>query len=85
MANNALIRKRIEEIQAQVKTERDWWEKRRAKIQSDFMKELDEPKTTSTPSGGKGSDEDGVLVESGGPDLEVPGQQGSVKKRKGKK
>lgn len=84
MANNALIRKRVEDIQAQVKTEREWWDKRRAKIQSDFMKELDEPKATAT-NGGKGSDEDGVLVESGGPDLQVPGQQGSMKKRKGKK
>ena len=84
MANNALIRKRIEDIQAQVKTEREWWDKRRAKIQSDFMKELDEPKTVAI-NGGRGSDEDGVLVESGGPDLQVPGQQGSVKKRKGKK
>ena len=84
MANNALIRKRVNDIQAQVKAERDWWDKRRAKIQSDFMKELDEPKAVA-PTGGKGSDEDGVLVESGGPDLQVPGQQGSAKKRKGKK
>ena len=84
MANNALIRKRTEDIQAQAKAEREWWDKRRAKIQSDFMKELDEPKA-ATPSGGKGSDEDGVLVESGGPDFQSPGQLGSVKKRKGKK
>ena len=84
MANNALIRKRVEDIQSQVKTEREWWDKRRAKIQSDFMKELDEPKPLAI-NGSKGSDEDGVLVESGGPDLQVPGQQGSVKKRKGKK
>lgn len=83
MANNALIRKRVNDIQSQIKAERDWWDKRRAKIQSDFMKELDEPKTAPA-SGGKGSDEDGVLVEGGGPDVQVSGQQGSVKKRKGK-
>ena len=81
MANNATIHKRVEEIQSQAKAEREWWEKRRAKIQSDFMKELDEPKI-STSTGGKSSDEDGVLVDGEEPDT---GHQGSVKKRKGKK
>ena len=84
MANNALIRKRVNDIQAQVKTERDWWDKRKAKIQSDFMKELNEPNTVA-PTGGKSNDEDGVLVESGGPDAQLSGQQAGMKKRKGKK
>lgn len=86
MMNQAIVRNRIEEVQAQVKVEREWWEKRRAKIESDFMKELD-----GNPAGAKpmtpgekvgGSDEDAVIVEGGGP--AVAGK-GSTRKKKGKK
>lgn len=41
MAANNLFRARLDEIQAQTETEKVWWEKRRASIQTEFMKELD--------------------------------------------
>lgn len=85
MMNQAIVRNRIDEVQAQVKVEREWWEKRRATIESDFMKELD-----GVPAGAKAttpgekvpSDEDAVIVEGGGP--AVAGK-GSTRKKKGKK
>ncbi|TAQ86538.1 hypothetical protein B7494_g5141 [Chlorociboria aeruginascens] len=79
IAANTVLRKRLEEIQAQTESEKQWWEKRRASIQSEFMKELDaesvkKPTTTS--------DEDTILVEGGGP---TTSEKGSIKKKKGKK
>lgn len=82
MVNNELIRKKVADIQAKGKADREWWDKERASIQSKFMKELDEAssvksgtgtgasKSSATPGekGEKGgSDEDAVLVEGGGP------------------
>jgi translocation protein SEC66 len=54
MVNNERIRLKIAEIQAQGKRDREWWESKRASIQSDFMKELNEdtvpgPTPGSTP------------------------------------
>ena len=87
-----LIHKKIDEIQAQGKLDREWWDKERASIQSKFMKELDgEPEAGGTkpvtPRGARnGSDEDAVLVEGGGPAASgSTASQGSTKKRKGKK
>ena len=84
MVNNAILRKKLEDIQAQGKADRAWWDKEKASIQSDFMKELD-GETSSTTSNVRsvklekgGSDEDAVLVEAGGPTA-------SVRKKKGKK
>ncbi|KAI9806800.1 MAG: translocation protein S66 [Piccolia ochrophora] len=87
MAANSILRQRTEEIQAQVDLEKEWWEQRRANIQSNFMKELDAPDGSSKPRASNpaekaGSDEDGVFVEGGGP--AVAGK-GSTKKRKGKR
>jgi len=42
IANNQVIRTRMTELQAQKDAEREWWDIRKAKIQSEFMKELDE-------------------------------------------
>jgi len=81
MANNDLLRKRTDEIQAQAASERAWWDKKRAGIQSDFMKELDGPAKPATPGEKGASDEDAVLVEAGGP---AAGAK-SGKKKKGKK
>jgi translocation protein SEC66 len=80
IAANTQLRKRLDEIQSQAAAEKEWWEKKRATIQSEFMKELDGiPTTPAKSSTGKaGSDEDAILVESGGPAV------GSMKK-KGKK
>ncbi|KAI9813079.1 MAG: translocation protein S66 [Pycnora praestabilis] len=84
MAASAMIRKRTEEIQAQAKPEREWWDKKRATIQSDFMKELEGGPSSkaATPGERGGSDEEAVLVEGGGP---ATGGKGTIKKKKGKK
>ncbi|KAK3719018.1 Translocation protein S66 [Vermiconidia calcicola] len=80
---NNLLKERVAEIQAQLDAEKAWWENRRAGIQSDFMKELetDGKPAEAAPRKTGSSDEDTVLVEAGGPAQ----QQGTVKKKKGKK
>jgi translocation protein SEC66 len=40
--------------------EKKWWESRKAMIQSDFMKELDDEKV-------KSSEDEAVMVQAGGP------------------
>ncbi len=86
MMQSTLLRNRLDEIQSQAQPEKEWWEKRRASIQSDFMKELEGDTTSrsqaSTLAGKAGSDEDGVLVEVGG---HGNSGKGSARKRKGKK
>jgi len=90
IAANQLIRKRMDELQATQTAEREWWDRRKASIQSEFMKELDEdsaPTTShavgkSVPVGSRVSDDDAVLVEAGGP---ADRQSGGGKKKKGKK
>lgn len=55
MVNNEVIRQKVAEIQAQGKRDREWWESKRASIQSDFMKELNEdavPGSTPGPTPG---------------------------------
>lgn len=97
MANNHMIRKRMDELQSQVAAEKEWWDKRKATIQSDFMKELDQEghksalaSPTSVASSGAGtaktgtsggSEDDTVLVEANGPKDQ---QGGGKKKKKGK-
>jgi translocation protein SEC66 len=60
MAQNTHIRERLGEIMSKSAEEKKWWESRRAMVQADFMKELDDEKK-------KGSEDDAVLVEAGGP------------------
>ena len=60
MAQNTHIRERLGEIMSKSETEKKWCESRKAMIQSDFMKELDDEKT-------KNSEDDAVLVDAGGP------------------
>lgn len=57
VAANTMFQNKLEDIQAKTEAEREWWEKRRATISSDFMKELDEEGTKAAPS------EDGILVD----------------------
>jgi translocation protein SEC66 len=85
IASNQLIRKRMDELQATQESEREWWDRKKASIQSDFMKELDqEPAAAkSAPAGSRASDDDAVLVEAGGP-ADKSGVAGG-KKKKGKK
>lgn len=89
MAQNNHIRERLSEILSTAKDEREWWEKRKAAIQSDFMKELDDDKAKSPAEssyggsmrGGRiGSDDDAVMVEGGGPAEKAA----KGKKKKGK-
>jgi len=85
IAASAVFRNRLDEIQAQTDTEKEWWEKRRAAIESDFMKELDAPAETTkaVPTTSKSiSDEDTVLVENENPAVNG---QGSMRKKKGKR
>ncbi|KAK3354165.1 Sec62/63 complex, subunit Sec66 [Neurospora tetraspora] len=50
IAANTVLRERLDEIQAQVTQEKEWWEKRRATVRSEFMKELEGEETgTGTP------------------------------------
>ncbi len=51
MAANGMLRKRIDELQSQTKSEKEWWDQRRATIQTDFMKELDQGTTTTKVDG----------------------------------
>ncbi len=78
VAANIILRKRLDEIQAQTEAEKQWWDRRRAVIQEDFMKELDGP----GKAGKAGSEEDAVLVEVNTP-ASTPSAGG--KKKKGKK
>jgi translocation protein SEC66 len=86
IAANTVFRKRLDEIQAQTESEKQWWEKRRASIQSEFMKELETDKSSTTPAktpvSKVSSDEDAILVESGGPAVT---DKGSIRKKKAKK
>lgn len=90
---NRLLRERTAEIQAKLEGEKSWWEQKRAGTKSELLNELgleDDarpievaealPKKTN-------SDDDAVLVEADaeGPSGSNAAQQGSVKKRKGKK
>jgi translocation protein SEC66 len=82
MAANTVFRNRLDEVQAKTESEKQWWEKRRASIQSEFMKELDTPTDSTpakTPTSKSGSDEETIMVES----PTVSGT-GSVRKKKGK-
>ncbi|KAG8164665.1 hypothetical protein KVR01_004940 [Diaporthe batatas] len=81
LAANAMFQKKIEEITAKTASEKEWWEKRRAAISSDFMKELDEDVDGEKSRPTTAHSEDGILV-----DPSSPGDgTGASKKRKGKK
>ncbi|KAK5140914.1 Translocation protein S66 [Rachicladosporium monterosium] len=92
---NLLIKQRMAEIQDTLESEKAWWDKKRAVIQSHFMKELEEADgkpaeeakaadAAPVPNKKNGSsDDDAVIVEAGGP---AQAQGGSGKgKKKGKK
>ncbi|KAI7522098.1 hypothetical protein KC316_g19315, partial [Hortaea werneckii] len=101
MNQNRILRERLDEIRAQLPSERTWWDQKRAGIQSEFMKELEldgqQPAEAENKSAGEkktgSSDDDAVLVDAGGP-TQAQGQGGGesggsggggAKKRKGKK
>lgn len=76
IAANSLFQDKLEEIQSKTEAEKEWWEKRRNAISSEFMKELDEDAGVKAPSS-----EDGILVDAGSP----ADTSGSSKKKRGKK
>ncbi|SPJ83679.1 related to endoplasmic reticulum translocation complex chain SEC66 [Fusarium torulosum] len=63
MTANAAMRGSIEEILAQAESEKQWWEKRRGQIQTEFMKELDGSEQSSSANT---TSEDGVMVDTPG-------------------
>jgi translocation protein SEC66 len=64
IAANTTLRERLDEVHAQTDSEKQWWEKRRGQIQTEFMKELDEPEKSATTSPTTAqSEEDAVLVD----------------------
>lgn len=77
IAANGLFQSSLEQIQSKTAAEKEWWEKRRAAISSDFMKELEEEK--QAPS------DDGVLVDAGTPAEGAASGVSGGKKKKGKK
>ncbi|GAB1311295.1 Translocation protein S66 [Madurella fahalii] len=80
IAANKVFRDRLEEIEAQTEQEKSWWEKRRATIKNDFMKELDEESEKAQAKAG--SEDEPVLVDTNTPSA-TP--SGASKKRKGGK
>ncbi|KAL8674059.1 MAG: hypothetical protein Q9168_001546 [Polycauliona sp. 1 TL-2023] len=94
MHHNGILREKLTAIQAQGKTDKEWWQQEKASIQSQFMKELEDGRKETMKAaplaGGErmGSDEEAVLVESGGPAASGAAgasKGGTPKKRKGKK
>lgn len=88
VAQNQLLKQRVDELQGQTAAEKAWWEKKRGTIRADFMKELDEGSGSAQT---KNSDDDAVLVETAST-TSRPSTAGSVisgasskKKGKGKK
>src|ERR1700761_5216158 len=75
-----IIKERIAELQARLPAPKAWGEGKRAGIQSDLLKELatDGNGKAVEPAQRKGSEDDAVLVEAGGP----AGAQGGKKKKK---
>jgi len=57
---NSKMRSHVKEIQGQLESEKQWWEKRRDQIQTDFMKELDGSEKSSTKHH---SEDEAVLVD----------------------
>jgi translocation protein SEC66 len=83
MAQNTQIRERLNEILSTAPREKEWWEKRRAAIQAELMGEVEQEKAapvSNAPSTVKGSDDEAVLVEAGGP-ADQSGAKSKTKKK----
>lgn len=89
---NRLLKERTAEIQAKLEGEKRWWEQKRAGTKSELLNELgleDDARPVEVAEAlpkKPSSDDEAVLVEA---DAEGPSaanaQQGSIKKKKGKK
>jgi translocation protein SEC66 len=78
---NTILRKRLDEIQAQTESEKQWWEKRRAQIQKEFMSELDRGEKAVSKAPSAVSEDEPVLVDQSTPSA----TPSAGKKKKGKK
>jgi translocation protein SEC66 len=81
IAANTVLRKRLDEIQAQTESEKQWWEKRRAQIQKEFMNELNEGEKPASKAPSAVSEDEPVLVDQNTPSATPSGG----KKKKAKK
>lgn len=75
-----MLRDRLDEVEAQTEHDKEWWEKRRTTIKTEFMKELDEESEKGQAK--TGSEDEAVLVDTDTPSA-TP--SGASKKKKGKK
>lgn len=65
IAVNTQFRKKLGEIQETATGEKEWWEKRRATIETELMNELDEESAEKASAGKSASEDDTVLVDAG--------------------
>lgn len=79
---NDILKQRTAEIQVQLDAEKEWWEKKREGVRSDFMKEIEGDEKPAETQRKTGSDDDAVLVEA---EDSAPQGGGGGKKKKGKK
>lgn len=82
-----MLRKKLDEIQAQTDSEKQWWEKRRAMIQKEFMSELDgeDKDKDKAASASQPSEDEPVLVDQNTPSATPAATPSGGKKKKGKK
>lgn len=73
-----MLRDRLDEIEAQTERDKEWWEKRRASIKNEFMKELDEEEQQQQQQqqSKAGTDDEGVLVDT--PNKKKKGKKGTA-------
>lgn len=65
IAVNTQFRKKLEGIQSKTPQEKEWWEKRRATIETELLKEVDGESADKESTGKPASEEDAVLVDAG--------------------
>ncbi|KAI1003574.1 hypothetical protein K3495_g4633 [Podosphaera aphanis] len=82
MAANIVTRDNLNEIQAKAQSEKEWWEKRREKIQAEFLRELEAEPSNQGRTVNAASDDDAVLVAGDGPAVN---DKGSIRTKKAKK
>ncbi|KAK5654984.1 hypothetical protein OQA88_6743 [Cercophora sp. LCS_1] len=85
IAANTALRERIDEVEAQTQHEKEWWEKRRASIKSEFLKELDDESAEKPKTAASVSEDEPVLVDTNTPSATPAAAPSGGKKKKGKK
>lgn len=95
IAANKVLRDRLDEVEAQAERDREWWAKRRAAIQDEFMKELESESSEKKQQGQQGqstnataaagSEDEAVLVDTNTPSAAPAAGAAASKKKKGKK